>query len=176
MENSQWFKSPEMLVGLSAVLVSVVALAVGIYSAHIDRISARASVWPSLMLAQSYSADRFQFLVLNQGTGPAVIKYARVQQNGSFQKDWRSVLQRLGNNSANFAQAHIGGGVVRPAQTIVAFETTDRDLQQRLLKGSKISFEICYCSVFDQCWIADFTDPTTEVASCATDQGTRFLQ
>lgn len=54
-----WYQSPEMLVGLSAVLVSVVALGVGMYSAYIERTSARAAVWPSLMLARSYNAERF---------------------------------------------------------------------------------------------------------------------
>ncbi len=39
-----WYKIPEMIVALSALLISIVMTIVAIYSAHIDRSYARASM------------------------------------------------------------------------------------------------------------------------------------
>ena len=174
--HSKWFTQPEMLVGLSAVLVSLVALVVGVYSAYVDREFARASVWPSLLLAQSYNSERFSYLLLNQGTGPAIIKYARLESNGKVFKVWADWLEDEGFANAPFSQSHIGGGVVRAGQQVVAFSTEDMGLKAHLSEGAQNSLKVCYCSVFDDCWVVDGFDAQTEVDACSISDDERFTQ
>ena len=147
--KKSWYQQPDMLVALSAVLVSLVALAVGVYSAYVDRSFARASVWPSVLLAQSYSDDRFSYVLLNQGTGPAIIQYARLTQDGKTYSTWRDWLDGRGLADVPFAQSHIGGGVVRAGQTVTAFTTRDEAARNALLENRSLSIEVCFCSVFD---------------------------
>jgi len=69
-----------MLVAMSVLFISIVTAAVSIYSASTDRKYAKASVWPRLEIFRSFNSDKsFEYAVTNNGTGPAIIKYAKVQ-------------------------------------------------------------------------------------------------
>ena len=48
MTNLPWYKNPEMIVALSALIIGLVTAFTSIYSAYVDREYARASVWPRL--------------------------------------------------------------------------------------------------------------------------------
>lgn len=64
-----------MIVALSAVLIGICALVVSVVQVRIMREEQHASVWPRLVLAQSYSQGRrFGVVVSNPGIGPAVVK------------------------------------------------------------------------------------------------------
>jgi hypothetical protein len=177
VSEQKWYRQPEMLVGLSAVLVSFVALGVGIYSAYIDRQSAHAAVWPSVMIAQSHSDSTYRLMVLNQGTGPAIIKYARLSHNGKPLKSWRDWLAVAEEPNTSYVQSHLGGGVIRSGQEVVGFEIDNALLKPKimtLMQASKL--EICYCSVFDTCWVSDSVKPAREVGGCDIAEHERFLQ
>ena len=157
-------------------MVSVVALGVGVYSAYVDRAFARASVWPSLLVAQSFNSERFRYVVLNQGTGPAIIEYASVTKGDSVYKMWVDWLADEDFADATFAQSHIGGGVVRAGQVVAAFETKEPELMNYLSNGSELSIEICYCSVFKDCWVVNGFDSQAEVEACSVESSERFAQ
>ncbi len=178
MSEQGWYRQPEMLVGFSAVLVSLVALAVGIYSAYIDRQSAHAAVWPSLMVAQSNAESRFRLLVLNQGTGPAIVRYARLTHDGQALKTWRDWTKLVDEVEISYVQSHVGGGVIRAGQEIVGFQIDSALLLEpkvkKVLEATRV--EICYCSVFDMCWVSDSVNTPREVGECRIGEAERFLQ
>ncbi len=71
---------PEMLVGISAIVIGVCALGVSLYETHLMREEQRSSVLPILELARSYYVDgrsdstsewRLELYVENVGIGPA---------------------------------------------------------------------------------------------------------
>ena len=77
------FKNPEMIIAASALIVSLITAFVSIYSAFIDRAYARSSVWPRIELARGHNTkSSFRYIVSNNGTGPALIQYARVTYDG----------------------------------------------------------------------------------------------
>ncbi len=82
MAQPKWYKNPEMIVAFSALLIGIVTAFTSIYSAYVDRTYARASVWPRLEIFRSFSQGNFSYGVDNNGTGPAIIKYARVKYEG----------------------------------------------------------------------------------------------
>ncbi len=102
MENPKRYKNPEMIVALSALLIGLVTAFTSIYSAYIDREYARASVWPRLEIFRSYSGNSFSYGVANNGTGPALIKYAKVQDGSKYIKMWKEVP-----SFKNITQSHI---------------------------------------------------------------------
>ena len=80
MDSIKWYKSPEMIVALSALIIGLVTAFTSIYSAYVDREYARASVWPRLEIFRSFNGNSsFSYGVSNNGTGPALIKYAKIQ-------------------------------------------------------------------------------------------------
>ncbi len=87
MKEKIWLK-PEMVVALSAVLVSVFAVVVGVYSAYTDRTYARASVWPNVVIGRHTSVSDSQDTALfsifldSSGLGPAKLRYTKVAYDG----------------------------------------------------------------------------------------------
>ncbi|GGW76405.1 hypothetical protein [Alteromonas halophila] len=176
MEKQVWYRNPEMLVALSAIVTSVVAVVVSIYSAYVDRSYARASVWPSIMIAQSHLGSHLKYVVINQGTGPALIKYARIGTSSNYYPTWRALITDAGFANASYTQAHISSGVVRASQEIVAFETRNEDLITAL-DNVLVNAEICYCSIYEECWISTGGMVTRSVEACTLPPATeRFKQ
>ena len=93
MTKIAWYKKPEMIVALSALLISVVTTIIGLYSTMIDRSYARASVWPRVEIYRSHSLEKgyFSYGVMNNGTGPAIIKYAKVTTKINQLKNGRTL-------------------------------------------------------------------------------------
>ena len=58
----------DMLLGISATLLSLAALVVSIFQTRIDRQQQKASVWPYLKTSSDHIEDDFTF-----GIGPALI-------------------------------------------------------------------------------------------------------
>jgi hypothetical protein len=113
MENQKWYKNPEMIVALSALLIGLVTAFTSIYSAFVDREYARASVWPRLEIFRSFGGESFSYGVTNSGTGPALIKYAKVQYGEKYIKTWNEI-----ESFTNIRQSHIGNRTLPPQNTI----------------------------------------------------------
>ncbi len=174
MNNSKWYKKPEMIVAFSALLISVVTAVIGIYSASIDRAYARASVWPRLEIARSYSAQNFELLVTNSGTGPALIKHAKVTYNGESIHYWKDI-----DNTPDFIQSHLSTRILPSQKRIkpIMFKNKQEDEIVDILKVDKlIAINLCYCSIYDECWETDRNSNLKEVESCKINEEDKFLQ
>ena len=89
---------PEMLVGLSAVVIGVCALGVSLYETSLMREEQRAAVIPLVELARSHWIDdnaenqnkwRLSMHAENVGIGPARVADFRVTVDGEPHKTWR---------------------------------------------------------------------------------------
>lgn len=161
--------SPEMIMAVSALLVSLVTAAATIHSAYTSRAYARASLWPSLGGGVSFNDTGFRFLLMNRGTGPAIIKSMRVQYDGKSVQNWQQFIERFnpkfnGNWGSSFAS-----NVTLPAnQMLDALTIKDKALARQMYDASdKLKVEICYCSVYDECWTtSDVLEQNQPVAQC----------
>ena len=177
----KWYQKPEMIIGLSALMVSLVAVVVSVYSAYIDRAYARASVWPRLTLSKSdYYKDGlpiYEYRIENAGTGPAVIKYAYVSADGTYFSRWSQVFEHFNLEVENVTQSHISSRVVPAGKSFAAQYTNNTEfmpLWRRI--DSKIDIEICYCSIYNECWQVDRRTPPQEIAACTVDTTKAFRQ
>lgn len=174
--KNKWYLQAEMLIAFSALFTSLVAVIVAIYSAYIDRSYAKASVWPSMLLARSWGENRYDYLAINQGNGPAIIHYVIIKVNNQPVTQWPEAMEIVyPQEDAIFTQSHVGSGVVRPGQTITAFSTKDPKLVEKLL-DVKLAVTMCYCSIYNDCWISSGVAPAQEVDACAAPISDTFLQ
>lgn len=176
MENNEqrvWYKRADMIVGLSALLVSLVAVIVGVYSAYVDRAYARSSVWPSVQIYRSYYKENeqgdwnYSYLILNNGTGPALIKSVQIKLDKQNLKNWSELRVGTGIDQANYSQSQLNKSVIPANQRIVFFQTSDEKLINGLNSiDEKLQFEVCYCSIYDECWQVNRSSVTEEVEKC----------
>lgn len=175
--RKRWFASSEMVVAASAMVASVAAVIVAVYSASIDRASARAATWPHVEFYRSFTGSELSYAVSNRGTGPALIRYAVLEANGTRYRTWQQWLEndfRLPERG--FIQSHVSTRVLSPDQEIRIIQINDPELSVELRQNATINLTLCYCSVFEQCWISDRNNQPEETDSCDTLPEDAFLQ
>jgi len=151
-----------------ASLIGLLALAVSGYTAYLQRQQTSAQVWPRLQIATSNL--NLKTMVANQGVGPAKITGMRVAIDGKPVKQWYDVVVAFGDQTdgttAGFSFTSLNGTVLPPGVTAEVFLPVDNDPSRKMyenyLAQKKHSFQmsVCYCSVLDECWIADTSAKT----------------
>ena len=160
---------PEMLVGISAVLIGVCALVVSLYETRLMRSEQRSAVLPLLELSRSYYATdydddaanwRLSLQAENVGIGPARVDDFRVLVDGEPQPTWSAAMQALLGRDAlvMYGQSTINGRTIPPERLVTMFDLNNTELARELVaEFERIDFEACYCSVFDECWTTSYS-------------------
>jgi hypothetical protein len=175
------FKWLDVVLAVGILLVSVSSLVVAIeHSRTLERMAdanarlVEANSWPFLAYStgdEEHSKPAINMSVDNNGVGPAKIE--------SFVVTWNKIPQR---NAAIFLrdccgyQHHMGDGlefsivqgqVLRAGQRLNFLyfpRTPETAAAWDQLKADRVSkrldVNICYCSVFDECWGGDITEFT----------------
>ncbi len=171
---------PEMLVGISAVVIGVCALGVSLYETSLMREEQRASVVPLLELSRSYYFDggdpdpsnwRLSLHAENVGIGPARIADFRVTVDGEPMKSWDKAMQALigRDDPIAYGQSTVNGRTIPPDRVVEMFDLRNAELAAEIYaEFHRLDFEACFCSVFDECWTTSYTSfgAATEVESC----------
>ena len=149
------FSSPEMVVAVSAIVLSICGLFIALYEASIARRAERASVWPHVEVSASVQGAQVEIWVRNTGVGPARIRAASLTHDGTVLDDWGALMDSLQIDSTNLVSQYslIGGRVLGvDAEREVIFGTDVRaDAEDPIFKGN-VDVMLCYCSVYDECW------------------------
>ncbi|MGX5173271.1 hypothetical protein ACUR5C_04480 [Aliikangiella sp. IMCC44653] len=171
MNDTRWYKNPEMIVALSALLIGLVTAFTSIYSAFIDREYARASVWPRLEIFRSYSGDSFSYGVTNNGTGPALIKYAKIKSELKPISRWSDI-----DAFKNIRQSHLGNRTLPAQQNITPLSYRGEDIKAFLAADKNVTIELCYCSIYQECWVINRNNRPQAVGKCTIKDDEKFLQ
>lgn len=187
----------DMVVAFSALLISVVSVFVAQQSNQsMERIT-RASAWPFIQIGSGNASDEgapeLNFGIVNVGTGPARVYTYDVQVDGRPLPPGghrlTSILQACCNAEFEAAIARTGGEIAAMGQemsspvaerfiapngeiTSQRWPRTEENREiwtalDRARQGGRITTSVCYCSVFDECWIAQSnTFPPQETDSC----------
>src|SRR5690606_33228222 len=99
----------------------------------------------------------FKYNVLNSGTGPAIIKYAKLRYGEEVIHDWKDLFARTNIKIDRASNSFINGRVIPAGTTVDPIAIYSRESLDEFVKGpdTKVSIEICYCSIYEQCWIVD---------------------
>lgn len=161
---SQWLAEPQTMIGLSAVLLSLCGLFVSIYETRLIRQEQRASVWPRVSVTPSVSTenDTVEIGVQNSGIGPARVRAARIEHEGERKTNWQDLLESVGQSGASRNFGLLNSRVLSPGEEEIVFtvvsDSNERSsralppLAREILNGD-VDLVLCYCSVYDECWI-----------------------
>ncbi len=167
----------QTVLALAGLFTGAVALYAALHESAAVRRQSAAAVWPYIQVAINYSptADEsyFNLVLTNSGVGPARIKAIKLTLNGSPVRTWGDAVALLeGPEDAVYSQFTAGGRVLRPGDSVEMFATANRVIVDGMIAATAspgTAIEYCYCSIFDECWVARVQtgreDPTP-VAAC----------
>jgi hypothetical protein len=176
---------------LSALAVSFLALALSAYQARemsaqtrLMQSQARAGVWPYLSIG--YSIDDagekpgYAFEIDNDGVGPARIESVTMTLDGKPVGTWREIFRAFfGDAPVSATYSKIYGKVLPPntnrETTIEALRLSDIGQARAFYAAQdRLEMTICYCSVYDDCWIARRSDPEVQRVDRCEASGVQF--
>ena len=126
--------------------------------------------------------DRVVIQIDNDGVGPARIESVTMTVDGKPVRNWKDVFRALyGDAKVDATYSQVYGKVLPPntnrETTIEAVHLFDPE-QARAFFAARDRFDmaICYCSVYDDCWISRRQNPeVTRVDRCER-SGEQFEQ
>ncbi|MFC2951355.1 hypothetical protein ACFOOP_05415 [Marinicaulis aureus] len=181
-------------------LVGLIALYAALNEADAVRKQQQASVWPHLEIAVSNNNvvdNEFTMIaVSNKGIGPARIRSVEVLLDDEPVSNWWALLGSLVESDGDailISNADIYGKVLaageeieimrldQTALPVTGGEAKDYSEVLASLRGAisegRVRMNICYCSVFDDCWLFDTTrygDPEVVPACKPQPTGVQF--
>jgi hypothetical protein len=165
-----------------ALSVSIFALAIGAWQTRLMQGQARASVWPFVAIGYTYNSNTdlngFIWHVDNNGVGPAKVQTVTLSVDGKPMKRWSDVIAELGVNhrTLNVSTTSLNGDVIPPnlnrETTIEAVRINERDVAV-LFKAAidRFKMDICYCSVYDECWVAHWQQSKVDAVEKCSSEG-----
>jgi hypothetical protein len=178
----QWL---DLVLGISAVTISFISLFLAVHNGHAMERLVQANSWPSVQVIFSTlnpeGTPHIHLDIANKGVGPARIESLEVTYGGNPVNDARAMLNAmLGRTTAaphpRIQTATITHSVMaaREMQTFVEFKPEEfsvEDYNAMRMGVQKLNFRTCYCSVFDECWMADASKPRpAKVKACPVSQ------
>ncbi len=171
MSEIKWYNKPGMIVAFSALFISVITAAAEIYSAYSDRVYARASAWPRLEVLRTYGPEHFEFIMTNVGTGPALIKYAKIKYDSKIIHRWNDIPEM-----PSITQSHVGNRIMPAEKMINPISYKGNNTEILFSIEKKLTMELCYCSIYHECWIIHETNRQNMVEVCEINESDKFLQ
>ena len=168
----------DLVVAISALFVSVVSLGIGIlHGRTMERMAeanarlVAANSWPFMSYgAGTVTTDgvtRVHMQVFNSGVGPAKIESAELTWKGVAYRSDREFLQACCNlepaSDTPFDSDVFTNYVLRPGDQVrflqfsKAADPAVFSALQRAILSPDLQLNICYCSIFDECWQGDLT-------------------
>jgi hypothetical protein len=171
-------RSLSLLVGIAAI----VAASVSLYQASLAREQARAAAWPYLTGGSSLATgQRYYYVLANRGIGPARVRSVRVAVDGKDVASWTDAIRQLsGTPATSYEYSYVGpGSVMSPAtaDTLLTLPAGAQAYNFWRESGKRLDVAICYCSVYDECWVTGTRSLDAEpVKRCPPVTGTAFTQ
>jgi hypothetical protein len=157
-KSRPFWRQPEWVITLVTVVTSIAALALGAYTALLQRRHDSASVWPHLEFGIIFAQQTSGMQVSNSGVGPAIVQSVAVSVDGHLVRSWPEVFKLvLDSSTTRYSSSSVSDRVIRAGETVNWFQLpTDilpHDIQARM---ARVAIEVCYASVYDEHWtVAD---------------------
>lgn len=152
-----------MLIAICAVLTSAIAVFIAWDQGRVMRAQQHGAVFPVVQIDGfvSTTADHaaMGLRLSNSGVGPALVETVRMLKDGQYIDSLQPYVEQLPDNydlswSGLTGRAIAPGAQVAPIELVWPREdiTSDR-LYEAAADWADLSLEVCYCSVFDRCWV-----------------------
>jgi hypothetical protein len=157
--NNNNFKrnKPELIVALIAVFISFSTMFVYLYQSNLMKTQQKMSVWPHITFGPSWGDDQLVLNLINKGVGPAIIKKVSIEINSNQINGINEIMNFVPDTlQSDYSYSSIWPGqVIMAAENIKLFQVNNPKTIKyilELMKEEKIRIEICYCSIYNDCW------------------------
>ncbi|MBS0567081.1 MAG: hypothetical protein JSS59_06655 [Proteobacteria bacterium] len=154
----------------AALAFSLLALVTSVYQTRLMQAQtelmqtqARASVWPYVTIGKNEDStpgrEAFSWRVDNNGVGPAKIESVRVLVDGQPYRNWTEVFAKIAPDQEFHGQTSSLNGIVLPPstnrETVVEMVKPNTPERAKAFQTAvpRTTIEVCYCSVYDECWL-----------------------
>ncbi|WP_420430648.1 hypothetical protein [Hyphobacterium sp.] len=174
-----WFKTNhQALTAIGAMVVGLAALYVAWDQARVMRAQQHGAVVPALQVDAftRSEGDRLSIglRVANNGVGPAMVRNVQVIRDGEPTQAIEAMFTALPSDQLDRSWVTLTGRVIAPGELVTpisvdwrASEVGTDAIADLFAEWERWDIEICYCSVFDRCWIATVqVQDRRQVASC----------
>jgi len=181
-ERSQRTQRIERWLSIAVGVAAIVAVMVSLYQARLAREQLRASAWPYISQGNSFAnGTPFRRFVTNDGIGPARVRSFRVIVDGHPVPTWNAAVRALtGEGDPGLVYSSVGRGTVLApgaSRTVLTLQPSPRTLRFVIALQTRLRTQVCYCSVYDECWNTDSeADEPSRVNSCSADTTAEFRQ
>lgn len=170
----------ERTIGVCSVVIAVCALVATLWQEASSREHNRLSVRPILDIVIGLASDSSPAGVSleNRGVGPAIIRTSNVFRGdapiGSISTNtWNKFLIDTGVGSDGITISRISPGtVMAPGASLplIRVQNDEDTVRTKLADAvSALQLKICYCSVYEECWVRSLAgdgDPVVSVREC----------
>lgn len=167
-------RSSTPAIAITAIVLSLAALTVSVLEVSAIRSEQRTQVWPYVELGATYNSEGFTLLATNKGIGPARVRSLTIEYKGQPYTDLdRLILDTVGEENAFsydvYRSSNPARSVMSPGESTTIFAVPWEPRTRLLVDswGSDINIELCFCSVYDECWVSVFAgDEPMPVEQC----------
>jgi hypothetical protein len=161
----------ELIVAVSAIIISVITAAVTGYQALIMREQQYSSVLPYLQWQMTLDPrEGFSLTVTNKGVGPAIVKSTLLAIDGA-EVDVLTYLKRVVGSvdSSSVYYSSIDRLAISPGEQVLLFRINQKGLMERVSREvyNRTKFDICFCDIYNSCWTSSGSEVRDD--SCAED-------
>lgn len=164
------------LLAMTAIVLSLGALAVSVFEVSTIRDEQRIQAWPYVALSQSYGPEGFRLRASNKGIGPARVRTVTLRYQGTAYDELDElILNTVGEENAFsydvYKTSDIARSILSPEESATLFSVPWEPRTRLLLDrwAGNIDIELCYCSVYDECWLSRLEAPEpAPVEACPT--------
>lgn len=159
----------DRLTALMATVVAVCALAVSFYTARLQNAQVKATTWPYLQLWKDDSARTFS--ISNRGVGPAQIRDAKMRVDGIEVDSFNVAFERLAGRPLDCAKtSYFARRVLAANEDVTMISLCNEDDYAVFARaGARLTREVCFCSLLDDCWRIDEANPNENAYLTAVD-------
>lgn len=183
MKKLKKMLSIEAIAANFAVILSICAIVISYVEVNTLQEQKHSEVWPRVYSSSTTnSSDKlFALNIHNKGVGPAIIKYVELKIDGKHHFNWKSAVEAsIGKKleKLNYSSSTLTNATLTPNETLRMFKV-EGIIASELIKNRRFEFSVCYCSIFERCWLLKnnsslgFPEPKA-VEECAADPKTRF--
>jgi len=153
----------QTVLSVAGVFIALVALYAALSESAAVRQQTAAGVWPFVQFTiedyDSQESAGFSMSFRNSGVGPARMKGVRLTVNGQAIKNWADAARHVGGDRMSPVNRNfVSDRVLSPGEAVDMISTTEPGLARKLqavISHPKNYITYCYCSIFEQCWLAD---------------------
>ena len=165
--------SAEHILSLCALITAVIAVWVAVAEQQANREYQRLSVEPYLELSNT-NRNGYERVLTNTGLGPARIQSVKVTFKDKPALSWLEITNEIIEKSGE--KEPIGsitysslwrGRQIQAGESTSLLHVKDRKFINLLQKSiPKANMEICYCSMYKDCWIKENSKVPKQVEQC----------